>query len=268
MSQTVRQHYVPRVYLKAWSCPKGKVKVLDKKTGKIFTPAVENICLEKYFYENPKLPPTNEIENMFCDYEGKFGKTRDFLSAIKNNAIELSQPISETLANALNALPDHLRILKEFACISYFRTPKAFQEMLKQLKADNNPEAAKAIKQLESPYALNKQAFESTIFERFKKMHIAILFSETDLITGDAPCIPLAGGTGHSNYAYDIGRHEASFAAMAITSNIVVMFMPNLTANNPIIIPRDMPKELSLQLNEIIMEHSQRWVISTPSIEA
>lgn len=261
MSLTVRQHYVPRVYLRAWSCPKGMVNVLDKKTGKSFTPAVENICLEKNFYEDPKLPPTNEIENMFCEYEGSFGKTRDFLSFVTENAINSGQSVSAVLSSALSALPDHLKAIKEFAGISYFRTPKAFQELKKQLKSDKNPEAKNALSFLESPYTLNLQAFESTILERFINLNIAILYSKEPLITSDAPCVPLAGGTEHSNFAYDIGRHEAAFAVMPLTPSLAALFLPNLSNRAPVIIPKDIPKELSTQLNDILLKHSDRWVI-------
>lgn len=261
MSLTVRQHYVPRVYLRAWACPNGMVNVTDKKTGKSFTPAVENICLEKNFYEDPKLPPTNEIENMFTEYEGSFGKARNFLSFISENAINDGKSVSTEISSALNALPHHLKAIKQFAGISYFRTPKAFKEIKEQLKSDKNPKANEALSLLESPYVLNLKAFESTILERFLNLHIAVLYSKEKFIASDSPCVPLAGGKEHSNFAYDIGRHEAAFAVMPITPNIAALFLPNLSSREPIIIPKDTPKEFATQLNDILVEYSDRWII-------
>ena len=104
-------------------------------------------------------------------------------------------------------------------------------------------------------------AFESTLLNRFNNLHITLLHSKERLNTGDWPCFPISGGTDHANFAYDIGRHEAATAGMALTPSIAVIFLPNLDQRKPVVIPRDMPKSLSNQMNEIVYESAERWVI-------
>lgn len=261
MQLTVRQHYVPRVYLRAWSDANGKLKILDKTTGKEFSPAVENVCLEKNYYENPKAPPSNELERRFGQYESAFGAARDFLSSVESSAIKLGQPIAEALASALAALPNRTNTLKAFAGTAYFRTPGALTAMREQLEADRNPAATKALEMIESPHSLSMLAFESTLLDRFRRLHISVLHSNERLDTSDWPCFPVAGGTGHANFAYDIGRHGAAVAIMTITPSIAIVFLPNLKGREPIVIPGEMPKSLSRQMNKLIYDSADRWIV-------
>lgn len=261
MTITKRQHYVPRVYLRSWGDENGNIKVLDKIKGKAIYPNVENICLEKYYYEHPELKPTNELEKKFGEFESVFGKTRDFLSFVENSAIKLKQPIAQTLADSLIASPKHVSALKNFAGTTYFRTPAAISAMKKALSSDNNPIAKKALEQIDSPYTLNTMAFESTLLERFKNLHIALMYSEHRLNTSDWPCFPVIGGSGHANFGYDIGRHEAASALMTVTPKIVVMFLPNLDNIKPFIRFNNMPKKLADEHNQLVHEMAERWVI-------
>lgn len=201
MKLTKRQHYVPEVYLRAWSDEKGKLVVYNKENGSHIKPNVDNICLEKYYYGDPVAPPNNELERKFWEYEGAFGPTRDFLLFICKNAVEAGQPVGRTLADALNALPKHANVLKSFAGTLYFRVPGALQALQEQLAADNTRDAATAQKGLGSPYTLNVMAFESTLLDRFRRLHIAVFYSEAKrLDTADRLCLPIASGTGHSNF--------------------------------------------------------------------
>ncbi|VBF49804.1 DUF4238 domain-containing protein [Burkholderia pseudomallei] len=262
MPLTVRQHYVPRVYLRAWSNAKGYLTVYDKHEDKQFPATPENVFLERNYYEDPKLEPSNELEKKFEAYESAFRPTRDFLTFVERNAIEIGQPVAETLASALMSLPKRAISLKEFAGTAYFRTPGALKAMRDQLTEDHNSDAARALEKLTSPYVLGTQAFESTLLERFRQLHMAVFHSpEQRLHTGDWPCFPVAGGTGHANFGYDIGRHGAAMAVMALTPTIALAFLPNLKDRDPIVIPGTMSADLARQTNERVSEAAARWVV-------
>lgn len=47
----IRQHYVPRCYLDAWTDVSKKLMCVDKSNKKTFTPKVEGIANERYFYK-------------------------------------------------------------------------------------------------------------------------------------------------------------------------------------------------------------------------
>lgn len=261
MSLTKRQHYVPRVYLRAWVNDTGTVNVLDKETGNEIFPTVENICLEKYYYEDPQSPPTNELEDKFGEYEGGFGKTRDFLSVIESSAKKLGQPIAETLVSALVAMPKHVIALKNFAGTAYFRTPAAMAAIRQNLESDSSPEAKIALEQINSPYALNTMAFESTLLERFMNLDIALMYSSQRLHTSDWACFPVFGGNDHKNFVYDIGRHKAATAVMPLTPSLAVMFLPNIENRKSVVISKNMPTSLANEMNQVVYTSAGRWVI-------
>ena len=53
MAETRRMHYVPRTYLKYFAHERSGdyyIHALTKETSKIFTPNINNICLETDFY--------------------------------------------------------------------------------------------------------------------------------------------------------------------------------------------------------------------------
>ncbi|SFL34362.1 DUF4238 domain-containing protein [Pseudomonas sp. NFACC46-3] len=262
MQLTIRQHYVPRVYLRAWTDSNGNLTVDGKAGGKRIHPKPEQICLEKYYYEDPAVPPTNELERKFCEYEGAFGRARDFLTFVEDNALKIGQPVAQTLASALMSLPDYLKALKEFAGTAYFRTPAALDQIRRELAEDNSAAAAKALESLTSPYFFGQQAFDSTLLDRFQNLHVALVHSpHCRLDTGDWPCFPLAGGTDHAGFAYDIGRHGAAVAVMTITPTLAAMFLPNISDKPAIIIPGEMPSTLAEQMNEMVFKFAERWVI-------
>lgn len=79
--QKVKEHYVPQFYLNKFTDDNGLLHVYDFKQKRFYTQIPKNICFKKNLYEtewqdaNPKLGKyvlTNNIENVFCKYEGEF----------------------------------------------------------------------------------------------------------------------------------------------------------------------------------------------------
>ena len=46
----IKQHHVPKVYLKNFCEQKGQLAVLNKQTGKIFSASIDSVGFEKNFY--------------------------------------------------------------------------------------------------------------------------------------------------------------------------------------------------------------------------
>lgn len=259
---TIRQHYVSQVYMGSWCDKNGQLDALDKNTGRVITPPTGGLLHERYYYEKNKSDPDNELENKFGIYEGKFGPSLKFVNFVIDNAINLQQPVGETLANMLEALPHHAIAIKEFAATAYFRTPGALKEMRKQLASDSNPLAGKILKALASPYVLTCDGFDATLLERFHGLNMFLGYAaENRLHTNDWPCYPLAGGESHANFGYDIGNHEAAFAGFALTPRVYILFLSNAQKQKPIIIGKNISGDLVRQANNIALTVASRWVL-------
>jgi hypothetical protein len=262
MQLTVRQHYLPQTYLRSWADTSGKLKVHNKLNGKNFCPAPESVFVESNFYEDPTQPPTNELEKKFGLFETAFGPACKFLQLLEQNALLDRQPVSDVLASALNSLPERLSTIRSFAATAYFRTPTALANMKEQLAADKSAGATQALQELDSPYELSVSAFESSLLPRFNKLGLVIMHSPYQrLDTGDCFCFPVIGGENHANFGYDIGRHEAAFAALPLTPSIALIFLPNPQNTCPLVIGREMPRELALKLNHLVHEKSSRLIV-------
>ncbi|HCG9257648.1 TPA: DUF4238 domain-containing protein [Vibrio parahaemolyticus] len=284
MSQlTKRQHFVARTYLKGWS--EGRWE-LDNKDTKVFAHNLsknnsfpvnpEKILLEKWFYEEDSSSPNNEIENKFCDYEGNYAKTMSFLDFVINNALTIAresnvdedQYLMRTIVSMNNTLEKHSRNIKQFAAISYFRTPAALKQKICELVHDKS--AKETIEKELTAYDLSKFAFDSDLIERFSNLNMKFLISKNkSFITSDRPCfdldsdaklLPLLG--------YDIGRNNKTFAVMPLSTNLAILLLPpkiEVKASTFSTKPHDalILKDLGVDyFNEIILSKADQWVIS------
>lgn len=76
---TKKQHFIPRVYLKAWvkewiKGDKEKIKIKNKSNDceEYRSADGKSICWESNFYEEDKKNPNNEAENWLSEFENKF----------------------------------------------------------------------------------------------------------------------------------------------------------------------------------------------------
>ncbi|MBQ3946402.1 MAG: DUF4238 domain-containing protein, partial [Alphaproteobacteria bacterium] len=80
---TTDEHFVPKFYLQNFTNDSGQVWVYDRLNKKRFSQIPDNICYKKDLYEtkaegmNPALGEyvlRNQLENIFCQYEGAWSK--------------------------------------------------------------------------------------------------------------------------------------------------------------------------------------------------
>lgn len=84
----VRQHYVPKAYLRNFSSAKEKIFVFDKNCQKAFPSNITDICAEKFFYDVPpefrgKNTKPQLVEVLFSDFIEPFYSQLN-LSVIEN----------------------------------------------------------------------------------------------------------------------------------------------------------------------------------------
>ena len=92
------QHYVPQFYLNNFTDSKGLLHIYDYKHNNYFTQIPRNVCYKKNLYEtkwqdtNSKVDKyvlPNDIEDIFCAYEGQFA---DLLKTIQKICIPQQNP--------------------------------------------------------------------------------------------------------------------------------------------------------------------------------
>jgi hypothetical protein len=62
-TQVKRQHYVPRMYLKAFTGPDGKIRVVDLAENIDFRTSVENVPVRNYFNQHLGLSDGSQLPN-------------------------------------------------------------------------------------------------------------------------------------------------------------------------------------------------------------
>jgi len=263
MQFTHNQHYVPRTYLKPWENAQGKLEIYDKKGMTTAHKGPKRILKDTDYYEKPGEPVDNALEIKFGTFENAYGPVREAVLFVVKNAVECGGNVSEELASYLSTVPQKANIIKEFAAVSFFRTPAALAAMRTQLNADTtDPLSAMALSALDSPFMMSTQAFDSTLLDRFRNLSIIVMYSHTELLnTCDRPCFPVSGGTGHANFGHDIGRHPLMFAFMPISPRLLVAFIPTLNGRQPFVHGCDVTPEFALQSRDIVERFAERYVV-------
>lgn len=134
MNKVKTQHYVPRFYLKNFTCSDDKIFVYDKTTDKVFNTAVENIACENYFYDSAKFE--NEIqeeqylEKFYSSIESDFAPFYfDFISKIESKEKDkISEDDKKKFAEFLVLQIDRTKEHREMSIQSYSIVKKQLLE--------------------------------------------------------------------------------------------------------------------------------------------
>lgn len=240
---TRSQHYVARTYQKGWSPRRWQVdgyptdcvvwihdlvKKQERETGP------NALLTSNWFYESNKAAPDNEHEKWFGDFESAYAKTMRFIDSILTTveknipAPDLGQGLASALAEIAKRSPELMIVLKEFAALSYARTPAMMLLKHGELKADATvgPELANA---LTEPYTFIQHFRESTLLQRFNSLNIQFWISpEKGFLTCDRPCYDFGDvASGHWPLSgYDIGRRDDVAAFMPLTPRVAMLMAP------------------------------------------
>ncbi len=111
MSDPIRQHYVPRLYLKNFAFTKNnslKIYAIEKFSKKIFESNIENIAVEKDFYTVNRLSDKYAWEKFYANsVEPEMNKlikniiAKDTTCLLAENSIVLNNEKKWMLANCL-----------------------------------------------------------------------------------------------------------------------------------------------------------------------
>ena len=115
-----KQHFVPRFYLKSFSKNDHQIEVFDKSTKKIFSSNVNDIAIEKFFYDYDLLDDQTgkqTIENQLSQLEtGQAVQFQIFIQNLNSGFSGLDQKKLKTS-------------LSEFIGVQLKRTPRSFEKM-------------------------------------------------------------------------------------------------------------------------------------------
>ncbi|MBB2757467.1 hypothetical protein XarzCFBP7410_04310 [Xanthomonas arboricola pv. zantedeschiae] len=222
MPSTVRQHYVPRTYLKAWADARGQVRVEDRVLDRDFSSSPENVCVERFYYEADATRPDNAIEKMFQPYESNYDPHAATLNAIAASGSNTAQVLADLAAAGADASLD--TAIKGLAAVAYFRTPAALEALQNELKHDQSDAAQAAALVSQTPHDMAKLAFDSTLLKRFQGLVPTYFLSKTRLFTCDRACFPLQSAQLSSgNFGWAIGNDPGTHALMQIGPHLLVM---------------------------------------------
>lgn len=240
---TRSQHYVARTYQKGWSPRRWQVDGYPKDCVVWIHDLVERqeretgpnaLLTSNWYYESNKAVPDNEHEKWFGNFEAAYARTMGFIDSILVQVEKQVQPqeLGHSLEYALTEInkrsPEFLVVLKEFAALSYARTPALMSLKNGELKADATIETELA-NALTEPYTFIQHFRESTLLQRFNSLSAQFWISPgKGFLTCDRPCYdfgdvasgfwPLSG--------YDIGRQDDVAAFMPLTPRVAMLMAP------------------------------------------
>lgn len=257
MQITVRQHYVPRTYLKAWADANDHVRVEDQVSSKQFSTSPENVCVERFYYEADAANPDNEIENLFQPYEASYTSHATTLNAIASSGSSDAQIIANLTAAAADVRLDIA--IKNLAAVAYFRTPAALEAMQNELKRDQSDAAQAAAHMTQMPHGMARSALDSTLLKRFQGLVPTYLHTKCRHVTGDRVCFPMQSSPSSGNFGWAIGNDSAMHALMPIGPNLLVMLsMDSIVPQTRAV---HLPDEMYEQTSKIVREGTRRFLI-------
>ena len=124
MTDTKRQHYVPRFLLKHFCADGQTINVTDLRTKRSYTTNIINVAQEKYFYNLN----TNK---------GKISLEKDF-AGLEDKTAPIIDKIVETESIGWFQDEDY-QILEDFILCQFYRTRKSVNKTTKILKSENIP---------------------------------------------------------------------------------------------------------------------------------
>ncbi|WP_439863488.1 DUF4238 domain-containing protein [Pseudomonas antarctica] len=287
---TKNQHYVPRVYLRGWTATgwahdveAGRQVMAHFLQQQSSEPRNSKSILHgKWFYEEDTSEPDNRIEKMFGEHEESWRGVMRFITFSAENARtihreETSPQISEeqyvcrTLASLFCAMPEYVDSIKNFACISYFRTPAALKRKRAELDHPQVPGGATMAVDL-SAFDLASQAMSSSLRDRFNSLNIVLLVApQSSFVTSDRPCFDL--DLAQNKYApllgYDIGRLETVVGYFPLSAKLAVLFVPSVLKTNtqtlktPKVNVVTLPAHAVREFNLLTVKMADEIVVST-----
>lgn len=150
MPKTLKEHYVPQFYLKGFANADGKIAVFNPEQKCYHEVLPKNICAENNLYETQwhgvderfgRYVAQNDIENIFCNYEGEFA---ELIQRIKCHCV-LAQNQNATILKS----ESDKELLIKFIVNLHLRNPKTdLTTIINHIQCEvQDNEAIEALKQ-------------------------------------------------------------------------------------------------------------------------
>jgi hypothetical protein len=236
------------------------LSVKDCSSGRAFTTNPENILLEIHYYEADSSNPDNELEKMFGPYEGAYGNQAKELNRIAELMVDEEAKLEKLSTQVRSTgVRDAVR---NFAAVSYFRTPAALKEMQDQLLADSHVLAPRAAQSVSTAYEMSSMGFSSTFEDRFSRLTPTYVVFSKRLITGDRACVPFdhSQDIKMGNSFWAIYNDPEMTAVMPLGPRLLVLYghPERFGTDDRVIIGSD---ALAGSVNELVGLKSLRFII-------
>ncbi len=114
-TQTRRQHYVPRFYLKPFVGSDGKLRVSDLQEGREYFSSLENVAVQSGFYD--------------VDLHGHAYSAEDWLAKLESGATSVLRLLLEDASAVTGLTEEQENTLARFVAALILRTPLRRQEL-------------------------------------------------------------------------------------------------------------------------------------------